>query len=139
MKNIFLFIFFLFSTITFSQNIQSPDKQLELTVGVNKIGRPYYSLNYKTKPVLQTSFLGVILKNANTLAAEFEILKTSFSTVNESWKPVLGEQKEIQNQYNQLIVELFQKSTKRKMNVVFRLFNEGLAFRYEFPAQPELN
>jgi len=139
MKNSFLISIFLLSMITFGQKLQSPDKQVELSVGVNKIGRPFYSLNYKTKPVIQTGFLGVVLKNTSTLAAEFEIVNSTVSAVNENWKPVLGEQKEIQNSYNQLVLELFQKSSKRKMNIVFRLFNEGLAFRYEFPAQENLN
>ena len=74
MKNSFLISIFLLSMITFGQKLQSPDKQVELSVGVNKIGRPFYSLNYKTKPVIQTGFFFFLLKNTSTLAAEFEIV-----------------------------------------------------------------
>lgn len=122
-----------------AQSIKSPNNQLLLKVGVNKIGRPYYTLNFKDKTIIQTSFLGLVLKQTNTMAADFELKHHSVRTVNEKWNPILGEQKEIINHYNELTVELFQQPTQRKMNIVFRLFDEGLAFRYEIPAQEKLN
>ncbi|MDD2987252.1 glycoside hydrolase family 97 protein [Flavobacterium sp.] len=138
--NKFLQTLFLFITLmSYSQTIQSPDNQLELKTGLTNSGQLFYSLSYKTKAIIKPSLLGLNMKNTIALASNFEIINTTTTTVNEKWNPVLGEQKEITNHYKQLVVELFQKSTQRKLNVEFRLFNEGLAFRYVFPAQPELN
>ncbi len=139
MNKVALLFFVIITPFAMAQKLNSPNNQLELKVGVNKIGRPYYTLNYKNKPIIQTSFLGLTLKQTNTLAADFEIKNYAIKTVNEKWNPVLGEQKEITNHYNELTVELLQKPTQRKMNIVFRLFDEGLAFRYEIPIQEKLN
>lgn len=139
MNKVALLFFVIITPFAMAQKLNSPNNQLELKVGVNKIGRPYYTLNYKNKPIIQTSFLGLTLKQTNTLAADFEIKNHAIKTVNEKWNPVLGEQKEIINHFNELTVELFQKTTQRKMNIVFRLFDEGLAFRYEIPIQEKLN
>lgn len=139
MNKVALLFFVIITPFAMAQKLNSPNNQLELKVGVNKIGRPYYTLNYKNKPIIQTSFLGLTLKQTNTLAADFEIKNHAIKTVNEKWNPVLGEQKEITNHYNELTVELLQKPTQRKMNIVFRLFDEGLAFRYEIPIQEKLN
>ncbi|WP_415061062.1 glycoside hydrolase family 97 protein [Flavobacterium sp.] len=139
MNKVVLLFFVIITPFAMAQKLNSPNNQLELKVGVNKIGRPYYSLLYKNKAVVETSFLGLVLKQTNTLAADFEIKNHAIKTVNEKWNPVLGEQKEITNHFNELTVELFQKTTQRKMNIVFRLFDEGLAFRYEIPAQEKLN
>lgn len=139
MNKVALLFFVIITPFAMAQKLNSPNNQLELKVGVNKIGRPYYTLNFKNKPIIQTSFLGLTLKQTNTLAADFEIKNHAIKTVNEKWNPVLGEQKEITNHYNELTVELLQKPTQRKMNIVFRLFDEGLAFRYEIPIQEKLN
>ena len=80
-----------------------------------------------------------MLKNNENLVDGFEVINTKATSFSDKWKPVLGEEKEILDEHNQLIVELLQKATGRKMNLVFRLFNEGLAFRYEIPAQEKLN
>lgn len=139
MKKLVIILFLFMNLVSFSQSLHSPDNQLELKTDLSPSGQLFYSLTYQSKPIIKNSFLGLNLKNSSNLASDFEVLKNTTSTVNEKWNPVLGEQKEITNHYNQLVVELFQKSTKRKLNVIFRLFNEGLAFRYEFPSQPELN
>lgn len=139
MKKLVIISVLIMNLVSYSQAIQSPDNQLELKTGLTPAGQLFYSLSYKSKPVIKNSLLGVNLKNTTALAADFEVVKNTTSTMNEKWNPVLGEQKEITNHYNQLVVELYQKSTKRKLNVIFRLFNEGLAFRYAFPTQPELN
>jgi hypothetical protein len=85
------------------------------------------------------SALGIKLKEKPALDANFEILTSKTSNFNESWKPVLGEQASILNQYNELNVSLINKETKVKMNIIFRVFDEGVAFRYDFPKQAELN
>lgn len=102
-------------------------------------GKPSYSVNYKNKAVILESTLGIALKEKIALSANFEIESTKTSTFNESWKPVLGEQTNIVNHYNELVVVLVQKETQVKMNIIFRVFDEGVAFRYDFPKQKELN
>ena len=80
-----------------------------------------------------------MLKNNENLVDGFEVINAKTTSFSNKWKPVLGEEKEILDEHNQLVVELLQKSRGRKMNLVFRLFNEGLAFRYEIPTQEKLN
>jgi len=79
--------------------------------------------------------LGIKIKDAKDLASNFEVDSISRTTFNENWKPVLGEQAIINNHYNQLQVNLKQSKTDRTINLVFRVFDEGVAFRYVFPLQ----
>jgi hypothetical protein len=139
MKNSIVCFSLFFTLAVFAQPLQSPDKNFELNVSLNAKGKPTYNLKYKTKMVVQNSNLGLILKNTEPLNEGFEIINTETTSFSEKWSPVLGEEKEILNQHNQLKIELLQKATGRKMNLVFRLFNEGLAFRYEIPSQEKLN
>ena len=122
-----------------AQNVQSPSKQITLNFNLLEKGKPSYSVNYKNKAVILESTLGIALKEKTALSANFEIESTNTSTFNESWKPVLGEQTDIVNHYNELVVALVQKETQVKMNIIFRVFDEGVAFRYDFPKQKELN
>ncbi|RXR30656.1 glycoside hydrolase family 97 protein [Flavobacterium piscinae] len=133
------FFSLLFVGITNGQTLKSPDNQLELIFELNQLGKPTYQLKYKNKSVIQPSNLGLVLKNNDNLVDGFEVINAKATSFSDKWKPVLGEEKEILDQHNQLIVELLQKATGRKMNLVFRLFNEGLAFRYEIPTQEKLN
>lgn len=130
-------LFFIISSS--AQQLKSPDNHIVLNVSIDGNGKPFYALTYKNKSIIRNSNLGFILKNSQPLDEGFEVVNSKITTFSEKWKPVLGEQNEILNQYNQMVVELFQKSTGRKMNLVFRLFNEGLAFRYEIPVQEKLN
>ncbi len=130
-------LFFIISSS--AQQLKSPDNHIVLNVSLDGNGKPFYTLTYKSKSIIRNSNLGFILKNSQPLDEGFEVISSKTTTFSEKWKPVLGEQNEILNQYNQMVVELFQKSTGRKMNLVFRLFNEGLAFRYEIPVQEKLN
>ncbi|UPQ78249.1 glycoside hydrolase family 97 protein [Flavobacterium azooxidireducens] len=122
-----------------SQQLKSPDNQLEMIFELSKSGKPSYQLKYKNKSVVQSSSLGLMLKNNEDLIDGFEVINSKTTSFSDKWKPVLGEEKEIIDLHNQLVVELLQKATGRKMNLVFRLFNEGLAFRYEIPTQEKLN
>lgn len=79
--------------------------------------------------------MGFVIKSDILLNSGFQVAETKFQSENSTWKPVLGEQKEIQNQYNELKVDLVQEKSKRKMSIYFRLFNDGLGFRYEFPCK----
>ena len=140
MKKIaFLFFTFLMVTFSVAENLYSPDKNFKLEFAVNALGEPVYSLAYKEKPVIQASKLGFELKNQGSLRNGFSIKNTKIASVDDSWKPVWGEVKEIRNTYNELLVELEQKTEDRTMKIRFRLFNDGLGFRYEFDKQPKLN
>lgn len=139
MKKSTSFLLLLISYGSFSQNIQSPSQKISLDFKLTTSGQPSYSVYYNHKPAIFASTLGVKLKDKPALDANFEIADTKASTFNESWKPVLGEQSSILNQYNELIISLLQKGTQIKMNIIFRVFDEGVAFRYDFPKQAALN
>jgi len=122
-----------------SQSVQSPSGTINLNFKLASNGQPAYSVNYKKKAVVLESLLGIRLKEKPALDTNFEILTSKTSSFNESWKPVLGEQSSIVNKYNELNVSLINKESKVKMNIIFRVFDEGVAFRYDFPRQAELN
>lgn len=105
---------------------------------LSKNGAPTYQVEYKGKSVIKPSTLGLELKNTNNLLDGFEVLKASTSTFDETWQPVWGETKDIRNHYNELLVELKQPATDRYMNLRFRVYDDGVGFRYEFPQQKNL-
>ena len=139
MKKIFLIFIMIQSIYVSGQNIQSFDGNLKLSFSLNNDGVPIYNLNYKNKTIISPSSLGLVFKNLESFDENFEIIDTETTEFRELWQPVLGEYAQIENHYRQLLVKLQQKNTGRFLNVVFRLFNEGLAFRYEIPAQNGLN
>ncbi|KFF22210.1 glycoside hydrolase family 97 protein [Chryseobacterium sp. JM1] len=128
----------LFVVITSGQSFSSPDGQLKLNFKVEGEGIPFYSLHYKDKQVLKDSKLGFILKPFMSYFSEFKVEAVEQSSFNESWKPVWGPNKEVVNHYNEMLVHLVQNKTGWKLDIRFRLFDDGLGFRYEFPVQPEL-
>jgi hypothetical protein len=139
MKKIqFLIILFL-TIISNAQNVFSPSKLIQLSFEVDGNGKPNYKVNYRDKPIILKSFLGLELKDGTNFTESFTIEDTKQSSFDEIWHPVLGEQSNIRNHYNELSVSLIQKSSSKRMNIVFRVFDEGIAFRYEFPQQPNLN
>ncbi|MBN2743151.1 MAG: glycoside hydrolase family 97 protein [Marinilabiliaceae bacterium] len=121
-----------------AQTLKSPDGNLSLSVEV-KNGTPMYRLDYKNRAVIKESSLGLVIKDGKHLTSGFTVGETTTSTFDETWEPVWGETKTIRNHYNQLSVQLNQPSTQRHLVVTFRLFNDGLGFRYEFPQQANLN
>lgn len=136
----FLSLFFVFAlSITQAQSIQSPSGKISVNFKLSASGQPTYSVNYKDKAVIMESTLGVKLKEIPALDSNFGIITSKKATFNESWKPVLGEQANIVNHYNELTMSLIQKETNVKMNIIFRVFDEGVAFRYDFPKQANLN
>lgn len=121
------------------EQLKSPDGNLELNFNLHNNGIPTYTLSYKRKDVIKQSRLGMELRNdRKSLLDSFNLTESKYSSFDESWKPVLGEVKEIRNKYNQLKVTLSQQSENRKIIICFRLFNDGLGFRYEFPEQRNL-
>jgi len=132
-------LFCLVSVVVKAQQIKSPDGNFSLNFELRN-GVPFYSLNYKDKAVVKPSSLGLELANEELgLMNGFSLAKSETSTFDETWKPVWGEYKQIRNHYNELAVTLNQDKASRYIIIRFRLFNDGLGFRYEFPEQPKLN
>lgn len=121
-----------------AQQQTSPDGNVVLSFSLKADGTPTYKMTYKGKPVINESALGFTLKKDEPLTNHFKVVSDSKSTFKETWKPVWGEEKEILNHYNELLVQLKQDKTNRLMNIRFRVYNEGVGFRYEFPTQKEL-
>lgn len=143
-----------------AQEMKSPDGNLTMKFYLQSGGKPTYTLTYKGKEVIKPSTLGLELKKEKvqrtfydfsiegqtddskdvktSLYDNFEIADTKTATFDEPWQPVWGETKDIRNHYNELAVTLYQKTTDRQMLIRFRLFDDGLGFRYEFPEQNNL-
>jgi len=140
MKKIFLCLLSLCALFTLKANAQtlsSPNGQLHVLFSVDD-GIPTYQLSYKGKTVIKPSKMGLELFDSPDLIHNFSIVDTQTSSFDETWTPVWGEESKIRNHYNEMAVTLQQENTQRKMIVRFRLFDDGLGFRYEFPEQPEL-
>ena len=116
----------------------SPDNNVHLSFELQEKGKPFYSLQYKKSQVINPSTLGLELNGQESLQEGFEVVNTSTSSFDETWQPVWGENKDIRNHYNELLVELKQTSTGRFMNLRFRVYDDGIGFRYEFPQQRNL-
>ncbi|PLB86475.1 alpha-glucosidase [Dysgonamonadaceae bacterium] len=140
MKKIFLCLLSLCALFTLKANAQtlsSPNGQLQVLFSIDD-GIPTYQLSYKGKTVIKPSKMGLELFDSPDLIHNFSIVDTQTSSFDETWTPVWGEESKIRNHYNEMAVTLQQENTQRKMIVRFRLFDDGLGFRYEFPEQPEL-
>ena len=115
-------------------SITSPDGNFLLNVTVNAEGTPVYTLDYKGKPIVKESRLG--LKSDQTeFTGGFKIVSTDTVTVDRTWQPVWGEYSNIRDHFKELAVRLDAENPKREMTVRFRLFDDGLGFRYELPVQ----
>ncbi len=121
-------------------NVSSPDKNVEVSFKLGEKGTPTYEVSFKKEAIIKPSTLGFELKDQPALANDFEIVNVAISNFEETWEMPWGEKKEVENKYNQLKVELQETSAlKRKINVVFKVYNDGLGFRYEFPEQENLS
>ena len=138
MRKIILLMSIFAIHLSMAQQQSSPDGSVILSFSLKSDGTPSYKVSYKNKPVINESTLGFTLKKAEPLTNNFKVVDTKKSTFKETWKPVWGEESEILNHYNELLVQLQQEKTHRKMNIRFRVYNEGVGFRYEFPSQKEL-
>lgn len=155
MKKIYTFLIGLFLCGTISaQELKSPDGNFTLTFSLQQNGKPFYALTYKGNTVVKPSALGLEIFSSNkvqfgtevhknsdvntSLYDDFEILDVKNTSFDETWQPVWGETKFIRNHYNEMLVRLRQKQTHRELNLRFRLFDDGLGFRYEFPEQEKL-
>lgn len=149
------------TTGLFAQHkLSSPNGHLNMSFDIDSYGRAIYSLVYKGKTVIKPSSLGLELKKEDTAKTDFDwvdrrdlskvdsqanffngftVKSAKTTTFDETWKPVWGEESSIRNNYNELKVNLYQAVNERDLIITFRLFNDGLAFRYEFPQQKNLN
>ena len=117
----------------------SPGGVLELGVSINGEGRVGYSLSRLGRPVIDESQLGFLFTDAPQMLRNFELTGQASRTVDETWEQPWGEWRTIRNRFNELAVTFREKSKlQRRMTLVFRLFDEGLGFRYELPSQPNL-
>ena len=137
-KIIALFILSLTLPSLWGQVIDSPDGNLKLSFDVNNNGTPIYSLDYKNKVVLKKGGMGFVINDSQAMDAGFKVDNIQYDTKEEYWTPVWGENNRIQSHYKEMLVQLIQKESRLKLNIRFRLFNDGLGFRYEFPVQPGL-
>lgn len=118
--------------------LTSPDGRLQLSFDLTADGTPTYKMDYNNKPVIATSRLGLELRNQKSLLDGFKMERVSRSSFDETWQPVWGEQSSIRNHYNEMAVCLSQPDDNghlREMIVRFRLYDDGVGFRYEWPAQ----
>ena len=155
-----ILLFSLLPLTSSAQQLTSPNGEMVMNFSVDSDGRPTYDLTFKGKTVIGRSHLGLQLKEENPnkatdfdyknfaekekiqqkadLCTGFTISSTKSSSFDETWTPVWGEESEIRNHYNELEVNLDQKKNERSITLRFRLFNDGLGFRYEFPSQKNL-
>lgn len=120
-----------------ADTVKSPDGNIGVEFKVDN-GVPVYNVAYKGRPVVNDSRMGLELKDGKHLTEGFVLDGTETSTFDETWRPVWGEVKEIRNHYNEYVARLSQPSTGRLMNIRFRVYDDGVGFRYEFPQQKNL-
>ncbi len=142
-KNVWRFLFslilFVFSaSFASAEELKSPDGNLSMRFDVNDEGTPVYELTYKQMPVIKPSKLGLEVEGFS-LRKGFTISDVKTTTFDETWTPVWGEVKTIRNHYHELAATLHQADGDRSMIIRFRLYDDGLGFRYEFPQQKNLN
>ncbi|WP_240642168.1 glycoside hydrolase family 97 protein [Nonlabens xiamenensis] len=119
--------------------LMSPNGQLKLEANVDTKGQAFYRVLYKNEVVIDSSKMSFELEDAAPLKTGFQIVSTHISTVDETWEQPWGEDQKVRNHHNQLMLKLRESGEKpRELHIVFRLFDDGVGFRYEFPEQPHL-
>ncbi len=140
--------------------LNSPDGNLEMTFTLDKSGTPRYALTYKGQDVILPSSLGFEIRGSlfssemvfgeqvvskkdpepcYMFNSGFSLEEAERATFDETWNPVWGEESEIRNHYNELLVKLVQDASGKMLNIRFRLYDDGLGFRYEFPEQENMD
>lgn len=133
-----LLSFLMILSFTMAQDISADMGNVKLTFQLNAKGIAHYSVIYKGKEIISPSLLGFNLSEEKYMNEDFTLLGKEIKEFNETWKPVLGEVSHIQNHYKQLTVHLEKSSSKKLLDIVFRVFEDGVGFRYEFPKQDSL-
>ena len=121
-----------------ASSVSSPGGKVTLNFDVVD-GRPTYDMSYKGKTVIKPSTLGLELIGSTDLMDKFEVKNVTVTDFDETWQPVWGENKEIRNNYREMFVELAQPPHGRFMNLRFRVYDDGIGLRYEFPVQQYLD
>lgn len=147
MKTTLLFSALLLPLSVAAQTVSSPNGAISVSFSLADGGRPTYEMTYKGRPVVKPSHLGLELakdKHATKGFAETSLMdgftesQSEVSSFDETWKPVWGETATIRNHYNELLISLSQDHTGRQMNIRFRVYDDGMGLRYEFPQQDSL-
>lgn len=147
MKTTLLFSALLLPLSVAAQTVSSPNGAISVSFSLADGGRPTYEMTYRGRPVVKPSHLGLELakdKHATKGFAETSLMDgfteshSEVSSFDETWKPVWGETATIRNHYNELLVSLSQDHTGRQMNIRFRVYDDGMGLRYEFPQQDSL-
>ena len=135
--SVFVMVFSIFGMN--AQELKSPNGNFKMIFALENDGTPTYQLFMKNKEIIKKSKLGLELqKDKKSLLNDFTLVNEVRNTFDETWKTVWGEETEIRNHYNELALTLKQNETERQVIIRFRLFNDGLGFRYEFPEQKNL-
>jgi len=122
-----------------TSKVNSPNDKMELVFSIPEKGSPFYLINFNGKRVIDTSFFSFDFKDEKSFGRNLKIVNSSTSSFDETWETVWGEQRFIRNNYNELKIELQEdEENGRKCFVVFRVFNDGVGFRFEFPEQENL-
>ena len=122
------------------KSVQSPDGKIDLIFFLDENGTPHYKVLREQKVVIADSRLGIKFKQNLELSDKFSIVNSTIKSVDETWKPVLGEDASVRNNYQELTISLQQNNSKQyKMNLIFRVYNDGIGFRYVVPKQNNLN
>ncbi len=117
----------------------SPSSNIVVNFNVNTEGKPFYQVQFNNKIVVDTSYLGFEFKDSSAFNKNFSIKNTTTTSVHDTWQMPWGEQLDVVNNYNELKVELQEKTTaERLLNIVFKVYDDGIGFRYEFPEQAQL-
>lgn len=149
MKNLKIqYCLFILSLLVFSGckkadsvfTVESPDNTINIQFQLSPSGQPYYIVNHKNNMVIDTSYMSFDFKDLPSLKDNFKILSMSTNKVDETWQMPWGEQLYVRNNYNELVLKLEEQTeAKRLLNIHFKVYNDGLGFRYEFPEQANLN
>lgn len=138
-KDLWVFLIsLLFSFTAMGQEITVSMQHVKLNFTLDKEGTPVYAVYYDEKPVIRPSQMGFTFTNSDDFSRNFKILGSEQKSIDETWKPVWGEVNKVRNHYNEVDVHLLQNSTNRLLDIVFRVFEDGVGFRYQFPKQPGL-
>ena len=134
-----LLIFVLFTTTSmWAESVSSPSGRITADFHLNADGQPLYSISFDNNEVIKASPMGFKLKQGLDLTSDFKVSGVEKNSYLEKWKPVWGEVREITDNHNELRVHLKQVASDNKMDIVFRVFDDGVGFRYEFEPNQHL-
>lgn len=119
--------------------VASPNSKINVHFNLNNEGQPFYTVSFNNNIIIDTSFISFEFKDLPALKDQFKVLGSTVGSTDETWQMPWGEQMDVPNHYNELVINLEEKSnTKRRLNIHFKVYDDGLGFRYEFPEQDHL-